>query len=81
MYFDKGADTMYIADNPTGHTMEATVVDRGVVSSADDVTIRGASIEKFAYNGIGTAANRWTIDNSKIRYVHLSGISLGGTVT
>jgi hypothetical protein len=41
VYFDNGADMMFVTDNPVGLTMEATAVDKGVVSSAAHVTIRG----------------------------------------
>jgi hypothetical protein len=80
VYFDKGADKMYIATDPTGHTTEATVAGMAIASSASDVTIRGATIEKFAYTGINTVADRWTIEDSDIRYVHFQGIGIyGGT--
>jgi parallel beta-helix repeat protein len=58
--------------------VEATVAGTAIASSADDVTIRGAGIEKFAYNGINTAANGWTIDNTEIRYIHFQGIGIYG---
>jgi len=77
VYLDKGADKIYIATDPNGHTMEATVAGTAIQSSgADGVAIRGATIEKFAYNAISTTADRWTISNSEIRHVHFEGIGL-----
>jgi hypothetical protein len=56
--------------------MEATVARKAIASGADGVTIRGATIEKFANAGIYIEANRWTITNSDIRHVHFQGIGV-----
>jgi parallel beta-helix repeat protein len=76
VYFDKGADKIYIANDPQGRTMEVTVAGMAIQSEADGVTIRGATIEKFAYNGISTTADRWTISKSEIRHIHFEGIGI-----
>jgi len=78
-YLDEAGDKMYIATDPTGHTMEATVAGVAITSSASNVTIRGAAIEKFAYHGIlAVKVKHWTIKRSDIRYVHFEGIGIHG---
>jgi parallel beta-helix repeat protein len=65
-------------DDPTGHTMEATVLGMGIESSALGVTIRGATIEKVAWNGLKTTGPAWTIEDNEIRYAHSIGLRLSG---
>ncbi len=77
-YFDKGADRMYIADNPVGHKMEVTRLTMGVDSSVSNVTIRGGTFEKFAWKGLKVTGNGWTIEDGEFRYVHALGLSLSG---
>ena len=80
VFVDRPAGTINIATDPTDRQVEATVAGFAIQSAADDVTIRGATIEMFAYTGINTAANRWWIEDSDIRYVHFQAIGIyGGT--
>lgn len=80
VYFDKVASKIYIATDPQGATLEATVAKTAISSKAEGVTVRGATIEKFAEDGIDVTANRWTITNSEIRYIHFNAIDIhGGT--
>jgi hypothetical protein len=78
VYFDKAADRMYIAQDPTGHTLEATVVTYGITSDADDVTLRGATIEKVGWMGLRVAGDRWTVERNEIRYAHVTGLRILG---
>lgn len=81
-FFDYPADKIYLADDPTGHKIEASVVRRAIANyeSADDVLVRGLVIEKFsAYSGedgvVGAfnSAN-WLVEDNEIRLNHGSGI-------
>jgi hypothetical protein len=83
VFLDKATDTIYIATEPTDRLVEATVGGFAVHSPAvpsTGVTIRGATIEKFAWDGIYTQGDRWSISDSDIRYNHRQGIGIyGGT--
>jgi len=78
-YFDESADTIYLADDPTGHQVEATVTDTAIdAGGARNVTVRGATIEKFAKDGVITSEG-WVVANNEIRYVHSTGLRAYGT--
>jgi hypothetical protein len=47
-WFDYDADRIYMHDDPTGRSVETAVVFAAFGSGADDVTIRGFTVEKFA---------------------------------
>jgi parallel beta-helix repeat protein len=84
-FFDYGSQRIYIADNPSGHTVEAAVATRafrGWQTNATFVTIRGLVIEKFANEaGVGAinANAGWVIENNEVRLNHGIGIQ-GGSV-
>ena len=46
-YFDYAADKIYIADNPTGHTIEAGKLTDAFHGSATNVTVQNLVIEKY----------------------------------
>jgi hypothetical protein len=78
VYFDAGADAMYVTEDPAGHLMEATVATMAIDSAASGVTIRGATIEKVAWYGVKASGDRWTIEDSTISYSHGAGLRLSG---
>ncbi len=78
VYFDKAADRMYIAADPNGHEMEATVLRIGIDSTASDVTIRGAVIEKMGWLGVKVGGRGWELEDTEIRYAHATGLRLTG---
>jgi Right handed beta helix region len=86
-FFDYEADKIYLADDPTGRTVEANVVRRAFSNyeAADDVVVRGLVIEKFsAYAGQDGAlgafhGSDWVIVDNEIRLNHGSGITVSGT--
>jgi parallel beta-helix repeat protein len=86
VYFDHSGQQIYIADNPSGHRVEAAVATRaftGAQTSATNVTIRGLVIEKFANEagaGAITANSGWDIENNEVRLNHGIGIQGGQTV-
>jgi parallel beta-helix repeat protein len=90
-YFDYAADKIYLADDPTGHNIEASFVPeaiRGYGSSQTNVTIRGLVVEKFANwptdqtDAIHGGTN-WLIEDNEVRLNHGGGIKpdSGSTVT
>src|SRR5262245_59766190 len=46
-YFDYAADQIYIADNPTGHTVEAGKLTDAFHGSATNVTVQNLVVEKY----------------------------------
>lgn len=76
VYLDRSASKMYIADDPTGRKVEATAALFGIGVPVDDVTIRGATIEKFGWGGMQVNGSGWTIDRNEIRYAHGRGLAL-----
>lgn len=79
-YFDEATDKMYIADNPAAHKLEAPVTSSAIEGPGiPNVTVRGATIEKFAVNGIVTSGGAgWLIERNEIRYVHSHGLRVFG---
>ena len=87
-YLDYGTDTIWIGDNPSGHTVEASVVPVAFDGPAHNVTIRDLTIEKYATPGQmgtihgqtdrnGTYGNGWKVIGNEIRYNASEGVVLG----
>lgn len=92
-YFDYGADTIYLADDPTGRKVEVTVAPAAIIgyggsTGQQNVTVKGLVVEKFAMdrNNGGQVAPikagwNWTIESNEIRLNSGSGVSVNnGTV-
>ena len=84
-YRDYASKQIYIADNPTGHTMEVIISSLpflAVGTGADGVTIEGLTIEKFAGNAQGAVQGTatWTIQNNEVRLNHGDGIEANGKI-
>jgi hypothetical protein len=78
-YFDEATDKMYIVDNPVGHKLEAPVTSTALEAGGQNVTVRGATIEKFGVNGIVTSGGAgWLVERNEIRYVHSHGLRVFG---
>ncbi len=76
-FFDEASDKIYVRDDPAGHEFEATVTGMAFEANGTaDVTVRGATIEKFSYHGI-QASTRWRIEHNEIRYCHSHGLRVG----
>ena len=88
-FFDYAANIIYFSDNPAGHVVETSVQPAAFQGTANNVTIKGLIIEKFAtpvmtgaISGAGTgfgnpsAGANWTIQSNEIRYNHSDGIRL-----
>jgi hypothetical protein len=80
-YFDYGADTIYMWDDPSGHTVEASVTSYAIGGNASNVTIKSLTIEKYAnvaqVGAIRGAGSGWVIDGSVVQLNHGTGIEMG----
>ena len=84
-YRDYGNKQIYIADNPTGHALEAIVCSRPFLANGtgvDGVLIQGLTIEKFAGDTSGAVQGRatWTIQGNEVRLNHGDGINASGKI-
>ena len=76
-YFDYAADKIYIADNPTGHTIEAGKLTDAFHGSATNVTVQNLVIEKYdppIQDGAIQGGQGWTIQNNEVRLNYAVGI-------
>lgn len=76
-YFDHGAGNVYIADNPTGHKLEATVAVEAfhsVGTGTDGVVWRNLTVQHFASHGIQCRGLTDTVTHSTIRWNHGDGL-------
>jgi hypothetical protein len=81
-WFDYDNHIIYFHDNPSGHTVETSVVTNGFGGPASHITIQYLTIEEFAtmypFGGIGgpqganslTQATHWTVENCEVRLIH-----------
>lgn len=81
-YIDDIAGKIYLADDPTGHRIEATVASFAFDSGASDVLISNITVEKYssaAQRGAIYARDgrNWTIENCSVRLNSGAGISVG----
>ena len=80
-YFDYADDRIYLADDPKGRKVEATVAAFAFESLASNVLIENLIIEKYAnpaQKGQSIAgAVGWTVKNSEIRLNSGAGIHVG----
>lgn len=79
-YFDYGADRIYIRDNPSGKTVETSVLPVALNGGPSGVHVKNLVIEKYAtpnqnaaVGGTGGTQN-WLIENNEIRYNHAVGV-------
>ena len=81
-YFDYAGERIYLADDPAGHKIEATVGAFAFKSLASNVLIENLTIEKYASPAQAGAihslgAQGWTVKNSEIRLNSGAGIVVG----
>ena len=80
-YFDYAADKIYIADNPTGHTVEAGKLTDAFHGSATNVTVQNLVIEKYdpmIQDGAIRGGQGWTIRDNEVRLNYAVGITAHG---
>ena len=84
-FFDYAADQIYLADDPTGRTVEATTGSGGIIGfsggSGDNVTVKNLIFEKFGGGAVAgsshnalKAVNGWLVENNEFRLI--SGIAV-----
>ncbi len=80
--------TIVMADDPTGHKVEVSILEYAFRSDADSVTIDNLIVEKYAamaQRGAiqaqaaaeGARGTNWLIENSEVRLNHGAGIKAG----
>jgi hypothetical protein len=81
-FFDYANHVIYFADDPTGHTVETSTARSAFSGPAQNVTIRGLTIEKYAVPAqMGAIGDQypgpgWTITNNEVRWNHGAGINM-----
>ncbi|MFZ1413421.1 MAG: right-handed parallel beta-helix repeat-containing protein, partial [Defluviicoccus sp.] len=80
-FFDYEADTIYFGDDPRGREVEVSTTRTAFLPTAENVTIRNLTIEKYAIpaqmGAIGDQypADGWVIENNVIRHNHGMGVA------
>lgn len=88
-WFDYPNHTIYFHDDPSGHTVETSVVNNAFGGPANGVTIRYLTVEEFAdmypvgaiavgqgQNSL-TQGTNWTIDHCEVKLNHGFGVRVG----
>jgi parallel beta-helix repeat protein len=88
-WFDYRNHIIYFHDNPTGHTVETSVVNNAFGGPANDVTIQYLKVEEFASMypvgaiGVSQGPNAlaqgtdWTVENCEVTLNHGFGVRVG----
>jgi len=82
-YLDYSTGNVYMADDPTGHTVEISVLPYAFSGGATSVTISNLIIEKYAcIAGTGavngpSGSTYWSIGGNEVRFNHSTGIRTG----
>jgi parallel beta-helix repeat protein len=88
-WFDYTNHIIYFHDNPSGHTVETSVLNNAFGGSANHVTIQYLTIEEFAnmypFGAIGgpqgpnvlTQGANWTVKNCEVTLNHGVGVRIG----
>jgi len=81
-YFNYGSRVIYMADNPGGQTVELSVSQNAFKGNANNVTVQGLTIEKYAAPLLGGAiqptGSGWVIQNNTVMLNHGEGIKVEG---
>ncbi len=79
-YVDYGANKVYIADNPTGKTMDIARTEFAIKSSSTGVTVKGLTVQKFAtkaqQGAVSAEGAGWKITGNLFRWNHAAGLHL-----
>lgn len=82
-FYDYAANVVYVGDDPTGHTVELSVVENAFKSAVANVTISNLVIEKFAvlvqHGAIEDSGSTggWNVHHTELRYNHGRGVTIG----
>jgi len=85
-YYDAGAASIYLADNPRNKTVEVTISQYAFFAEVSDVVIDNVTIEKYANPAQNGAIDAqygpgWQIRNCEVRMTGGAGISVGTDTT
>jgi hypothetical protein len=81
-YFDYDVDTIYLGDDPAGHTVEIGVTRNAFSPSATHVKVMGLVVEKYAIppqmGAIGDQYPKsdWHIEFNEVRLNHGTGVNI-----
>jgi parallel beta-helix repeat protein len=87
-WFDYANDIIYFHDNPTGHTVETSVLDTAFESTANNITIQYLTIEGFASplaraaveatngNASQTSSLNWVVRDCELFNNHAAGVRI-----
>jgi len=74
------ANTVYVGDDPTGSTVELSVIRAAFAGFANNISIQNLTIEKYASpiqrGAITASGNQWIIKNNWLALNHGAGIRL-----
>jgi Right handed beta helix region len=76
-YFDYAADTIYLADDPTGRRVEATIALKAFQGGPSRVQIKGLTIEKFstpAQDACVGGSGSGLVEGNEVRFCHGAGV-------
>jgi hypothetical protein len=82
-HFDYDADTVYLGDDPSGHTVEIGTARAAFSPTSPKVRIQGLIVEKYAtppqMGAIGDqyAEQEWHVEANEVRLNHGTGINVG----
>lgn len=89
-FFDYAKDTIYIADNPSGHLVEATIAPKAISTCAkycptSGEQVKGFLIEKFStptQDTVAGAAENGLFEGNEVRFIHGAAVDArsGGRV-
>lgn len=82
-FFDYGSDRIYLAENPSGKTIELSVTPYAFQGTGVNVTIANLIVEKYATPVVAAGTIRtndnWVIQDSEIRFNHARNIEMLGS--
>ena len=71
-------DMVWMADDPTGQTVELSVTPQAFVADANNIMIQNLTIEKYAsfqqQGAVDVHGNGWIVSNDEIRLNHAEGV-------
>jgi parallel beta-helix repeat protein len=76
-FFDYAADTIYLADNPAGHRVEATIAPRSFWAVPIRMQVKGLVIEKFsnpAQESCAGGSRSGLFAGNEVRFCHGIGV-------
>jgi hypothetical protein len=83
-FFDYDGDRIYMADDPNGKNVEASITASAFGGLASGVTISNVTIEKYATPTGGAAVQLmtgWVVEDCRVRWNHYSGVNIGADAT